>query len=234
MTSDPIDPTAFDHYAETYDQSLNEGISVSGENKKFFARARIAWLAKHLCRFNFQPEAVLDFGCGTGSATPFFLELLRPRNVVGVDQSPASLERARRDFGSSQVQFFLVDQQLSSGRMDLAFCNGVFHHIPLSERPAAVRYVYAALRPGGLFAFWENNPWNPGTRFVMSRIPFDRDAITLSPPEARRLLRSEGFQIVRTDFLFIFPKFLRWFRALEPLVSRLPLGAQYQVLCRKP
>jgi hypothetical protein len=68
----------------------------------------------------------------------------------------------------------------------------------------------------------------------MSRIPFDRDAITLSPPEARRLLRAEGFEIVRTDFLSIFPKFLRWFRALEPLVSRLPLGAQYQVLCRKP
>ena len=40
-----------------------------------------------------------------------------------------------------------------------------------------------ALRPGGLFAFWENNPWNPGTRLVMSRIPFDRDAITLSALE---------------------------------------------------
>lgn len=68
----------------------------------------------------------------------------------------------------------------------------------------------------------------------MSRIPFDRDAITLAAPEARRLLRAAGFDILRTDFLFIFPRMLRWSRGIEPLISRLPLGAQYQVLCRKP
>jgi hypothetical protein len=67
----------------------------------------------------------------------------------------------------------------------------------------------------------------------MSRIPFDRDAITLTAGEARRLLRGAGFEIVRTDFLFIFPRVLSWCRGLEPLVARLPLGAQYQVLCRK-
>ena len=66
---------------------------------------------------------------------------------------------------------------------------------------AAIDYVLRSLRPGGLFAFWENNPWNPGTRYVMSRIPFDRDAITLSPLEARQLLRVGGFEILRTDFL---------------------------------
>jgi hypothetical protein len=89
------------------------------------------------------------------------------------------------------------------------------------------------LRPGAIFAFWENNPWNPGTRYVMRRVPFDRDAVTLSPPEARRWLRSAGFEILRTDFLFIFPRPLRWLRRLEPILSRAPLGGQYQVLCRK-
>jgi hypothetical protein len=68
----------------------------------------------------------------------------------------------------------------------------------------------------------------------MSRIPFDRDAITLAPPETRHLLKEGGFEILRTDFLFIFPRMLKPLRALEPLVSRLPFGAQYQVLCRKP
>ena len=81
-------------------------------------------------------------------------------------------------------------------------------------------------------AFWENNPWNPGTRYVMSRIPFDRDAITLTPPEARRMLQAGGFDILRTDFLFIFPRVFSWFRGVEPFLVQLPLGAQYQVLCR--
>ena len=68
--------------------------------------------------------------------------------------------------------------------MNLAYCNGVFHHIPLVERSAAVACVNRALRAGGLFALWENNPWNPGTRYVMAHCDFDRDAITLTPPGA--------------------------------------------------
>ncbi|MCS7034896.1 MAG: class I SAM-dependent methyltransferase, partial [Phycisphaerae bacterium] len=89
-------------------------------------------------------------------------------------------------------------------------------------------------RPGGYFAFWENNPWNPGTRFIMSRCPFDDDAIPLSPLESRRRVRVAGFTVMRTDFLFIFPKVLGWLRWMERPLSRLPLGGQYQVLCRKP
>jgi len=77
-------------------------------------------------------------------------------------------------------------------------------------------------------------PWNPATRYVMSRIPFDRDAITLSPPAARRLLREARFEVMHTDFLFFFPRYLSWLRSLEPRLTRLPPGAQYQILCRKP
>src|SRR5207248_830247 len=94
-------------------------------------------------------------------------------------------------------------------------------------------YVHRALRPGGLFALWENNPWNPGTRYVMRRIPFDRDAIVLSAREVRHLVEQSGFEVLRTDFLFIFPRALRWFRFLERPLSAWPLGAQYQVLCRR-
>jgi hypothetical protein len=119
------------------------------------------------------------------------------------------------------------------GQVDVAFCNGVFHHIPPSERPDALDYVSKSLRLGGFFAFWENNPWNPGTRLVMSRIPFDRDAITISPPEARRLVGDAGFDIVRTDHLFFFPRMLRWLRPLESRLTTVPVGAQYLVLARK-
>src|SRR5262249_15261920 len=115
-----------------------------------------------------------------------------------------------------------------------AFCNGVFHHIPPTQRRSSVDYLIRCLRPGGLFALWENNPWNPGTRLVMSRVPFDKDAITLTPPETRRLLRAAGVEVLHTDFLFIFPRVLKWLRWIEPIVSRLPFGAQYMVLARKP
>jgi hypothetical protein len=110
----------------------------------------------------------------------------------------------------------------------------VFHHIPIDERAKAARYVFDKLKPGGLWAFWENNPWNPGTKVVMKRCPFDKDAQTLTARQARVLLQSAGFEIVRTDYLFIFPNILKSLRWIESRVARWPLGAQYQVLCRKP
>ncbi|MFY9557769.1 MAG: methyltransferase [Blastocatellia bacterium] len=224
----------FDGYAAHYDAALAQGISVSGEDKTYFARGRIAWLADCLRQIGVQPRSALDFGCGTGSATPFVLDLIGAESVVGVDVSPESLEAARREYSSTSARFLLFNEYRPDEQFDLAFCNGVFHHIPVDERANAVDCVYRSLRPGGFFALWENNPWNPGTRYVMSRIPFDRDAITLTPPETRSLLQAGGFEIARTSFLFIFPRVLSWLRGLEPLVSGMPFGAQYQVLCRKP
>jgi SAM-dependent methyltransferase len=223
----------FDEYASNYDAALAEGISVSGEGKEYFAKGRIQWLARCLDQMGERPANVMDYGCGTGSATPYFFESLRVRSLLGLDTSLESLKIATRNYGSEHTQFLPFSDYVPRGELDLVFCNGVFHHIPIDERHQAVDYLRRSLRPGGIFAFWENNPWNPGTRIVMKRIPFDRDAITLSAPEARRLLREGGFEVMRTDFLFIFPRVLRSLRPIEALVSRLPLGAQYQVLCRK-
>ena len=226
--------TDFDEFSAEYDVALAHGLSVSGEDKNYFARGRIAWLASCLRQLQEEPQSVMDFGCGTGSAIPFMLDLMAIKSILGVDVSTKSLEIARRTSNSERAQFLLLSQYQPEGQMDLTFCNGVFHHIPLEERATKLNYIYRSLRPGGLLAFWENNPWNPGTRYVMSRIPFDRDAITLAPPEARRMLRAGGFEILRTDFLFIFPRMLSWFRGIEPFLSQLPFGGQYQVLCRKP
>ena len=61
-----------------------------------------------------------------------------------------------------------------------------------------------------------------------------RDPRRLQQRSLDPLLRRGGFEILRTDFLFIFPRVLGWLRPFELLFSRWPLGAQYQVLCRKP
>jgi trans-aconitate methyltransferase len=228
-----IDHGEFDQYAEDYDAALAQGLSVSGEDKNYFAQGRIIWLADCLRQMQERPTAVMDYGCGTGSSVGFLLDVIAGESVLGVDTSPKSLEVARRTYDSARTRFLLLGEYRPSEQLDLAFSNGVFHHVPLAERAAAVNYVYRSLRPGGLFSLWENNPWNPGTRYIMSRCPFDHDAISLTSSETRRLLRSGGFEVLRTDFLFIFPRMLSSLRGLEPLVSRLPLGAQYQVLCIK-
>ena len=225
----------FDRYAADYDAELERGLSVSGEGKDYFARERLRHLARCLERLGFRPSHALDFGCGIGSTAPIFLEVFPElRQLVGIDVSAQSLDVARRLHGATRVEFRLMSERPPRADLDLAYCNGVFHHIPPERRADYLREIHDGLRPGGLFAFFENNPWNPGTRYVMRRVSFDRDAITVSPPEARRLLWAAGFEPLRTDFLFLFPRALRWLRPLERLALKLPIGAQYLVLGRKP
>jgi SAM-dependent methyltransferase len=226
-------PEDFDDYAENYDEALNRGLSVTGEDKQYFARERIMWLAQRLEKRRLKPTRVLDYGCGTGTATSLLVEILQAKSVIGLDPSARSLERARKE-SAPNCSFFLNADYPGREEVDLIYCNGVFHHIDPSERSRELSHVMRCLRPGGLFALWENNPWNPGTQYVMSRIPFDRDAVKLSPTYARALLRQSGFDVILTDFVFFFPRFLRSLRRIEPFISGIPLGGQYLVLCRRP
>lgn len=224
----------FDRFAENYDAALARGISLSGEDRSFFARGRVAWLARTLDERQFVPGRILDYGCGTGTATPYLLALRGAHHLLGLDISANSIEIARRAQHSPHATFATDAAYAPDASYDLAFCNGVFHHIPPAQRPDALDYIRGSLRPGGLFAFWENNPLNPGTQWVMARIPFDRDAIKIRHGEARALLRSAGFDVLDTSFQFIFPGFLRMLRPLEAPLAVLPLGSQYMILTRRP
>ena len=233
MASAATDSSAFDAYAAQYEQALNSGLSISGEGPDYFARQRIEWTANVLSD-RVAVRRVLDFGCGVGMAVPLLRELLAPEFVCGFDPSRAAIDRARDELGDPNTQFTAKSHQIAEDAFELVYCNGVFHHIMPADRHEALATVHRALRPGGWLALWENNPWNPGTRYVMSRIPFDRDAVTLSPPECKQMLQSSGFRVVRCDSRFLFPRALAWLRPLERLVHRLPVGAQYLVLAQKP
>ncbi len=234
MSAEQPGAAEFDAHAESYDEDLARGLAASGENKEYYARGRIEWLDRRMREQGDTARLVLDFGCGDGFAAPLLAEILGADAVTGVDVSEGLLAQARSRYQDRRYSFRQLEGWSSPAPFDLAYTNGVFHHIPPAERGKALQRVLQALRPGGLFAFWENNPWNPGTRMVMRRIVFDRDAITISPPEARRLLQAAGFQVLRVDSLFYFPRALRWLRAFEPALSRLPLGGQYLVLARRP
>jgi len=227
----------FDQYANNYESALQQGLAVSGESSDYFAVHRVRWLKRRLALVEATRESfsqVLDFGCGTGNNVEHLLNELPAQHVIGVDTSAQSLAQARARYKPEHATFFLSADLKEKPEVELAYCNGVFHHIPREHRSEAVRFVYEQLVPGGWFAFWENNPWNPGTQYVMSRIPFDRDAIKLSIRQSKRLLSQNGFELIAVDSCFYFPKFLSWFRPIEPMLAKLPLGAQYMILARKP
>ena len=223
----------FDKSAE-YDEMLNKGISLSGENKYFFIHGRFADLAKNIASSK-KVKNIFDFGCGMGDATILLKKYFPEAEITGSDTAVEALKYARdKNSAEGMIQYIEIKDFNRKDEFDLCFVNGVFHHIPLDQRADAVKMIYDSLKPGGLLALFENNPLNPGTKMVMSRIPFDKDAITLVPSETRRILTAAGFKVkIKPRFLFYFPKTLGFLRPLERFFVHIPLGAQYYFLAEK-
>ncbi len=220
----------FDRAAE-YEAMLNQGIGLSGESQAYFIAGRIQDMRTQV---QSSPRRILDFGCGTGKACAHLAEVFPQAEVVGADLAEDALRHASTHFGSDRVTFVRIPDVPQMVPFDLCYINGVFHHIPPEERQATLEMIREALTPGGQLALFENNPWNPGTRMVMSRIPFDRDAIPLSFLETRRRIKAAGFNVRGTRFLFYMPNALAPLRFIEPLFVNIPLGAQYYVLANAP
>jgi len=233
MNAPQTEPELFDQHVDRYEEELAAAISASGEGREYFAEGRVKWLKQCLDQADYSPRSVLDFGCGDGSTAPLLLGILKADVALGVDVSERSVAIAKQRYASEQINYEILAAFRPAGTMDLVYCNGVFHHIPPAKRAAAFAMVNDAVGPGGFFALWENNPWNPVMRYAMARCAFDRDAILMRPGETRSLLRAAGFEILRTDFRFVFPRALRALRPLEDVLCRMPLGAQYQILSRK-
>jgi SAM-dependent methyltransferase len=207
-------PTEFDVYAKRYQEALNEGLSLTGERADYYAEFRVQATKRLVDKYGKGIERVLDFGCGIGSSIPYLNEAFKPLHTIGVDVSSDSLLEARGRVRLANASFHLVDEKRLHEEIDLGFCNGVFHHIEPEFRAAAFGYIFSALRPGGLFAFWENNPYNPGTLAVVARCPFDRAAKPINPLAAKGLLKIAGFRllVVHSQFFFLafFPCYADW------------------------
>lgn len=220
--------------ASRYDEMLHRGLKLSGEDKTYFMEGRVARL-RELVAPDYAPKHILDFGCGTGDTSRRLLERFDGARVVGVDVSSGALDHARRHHGSDGISFLDVQALEAPAAFDLCYSNGAFHHIPPDQRPAVLQRLRELLRPGGLLAVFENNPWNPGTRMIMKRVPFDRDAQVVTSARMRQLVVDNGFELATpVRYLFVFPAALKRLRFTERRIERLPLGGQYLVLARRP
>jgi SAM-dependent methyltransferase len=227
----PGEADPFFERASEYEALLAQGTRLSGEERLFFVRGRVADLVSHLPP-GFVPRRILDFGCGLGDTSRHLADAFRGADVVGVDSATSALEWAKAHHAGARVAFGEMAALTAHPAFDLCYVNGVLHHVPFERRAEVLETIRRALRPRGLLALFENNPWNVGARMVMRRIPFDRDAIPLSPRVAWRLLEENRFRCLARRSLFYFPRVLSALRPLESALARVPLGAQYWILAR--
>ncbi|WP_228898853.1 trans-aconitate 2-methyltransferase [Acidovorax sp. Leaf73] len=215
----------FDQYAADYDRMLKEAMPSGLGESDYFAEYKVKLLARLLG--GVAPRRVLDFGCGAGRSLPYLSQFFSGAECWGYDVSPESLKFAVQAAPRARLScdWDVIEQQ----QFDVIFAANVFHHIVPADRVGALERCRRLLAPGGKLFLFEHNPFNPLTRRVFERCPFDADAEMFSLGQAREMSRQAGFSQETHGYTLFFPKPLAWLRGLEPLLTRLPLGAQYYV-----
>jgi SAM-dependent methyltransferase len=225
----------FDDYAATYTQEVERAVAFSGRGHDFFLAAKVRHLLA-LMRARRGDAATLlglDLGCGTGRMSGPLAPHVR--RLYGTDVALAGLLEARRRV--PLARFLRYDGRrlpFREGSFDFAFAACVLHHVAVDARPGLLVEMARVVRPGGVVAVFEHNPWNPVTRWVVARCPFDRDAVLLRCATLRRLLAQCGLERIEHSYLLFTPwQRLLWQKA-EAAVGWLPLGAQYWVAGSRP
>ena len=107
-------------------------------------------LGSEISRRLYHCDVAVDLGCGTGDLLPFLKT--KARQVIGVDNSPKMLEKARARFGGDPdgIEFRIgevIHLPLGNGEADAVVINMVLHHLAAPEQ--AIAEIARVLRAGG-------------------------------------------------------------------------------------
>ena len=219
----------FDQFAGDYQRILDRTVAMSGENSAYFAEYKARYL-KSLLSPSFSGKA-LEFGCGVGLLSGFVKKLLPRVQIDGFDLSTESIRKVDSAL-TNQGVFTSVSDELAHDYRLILVAN-VMHHVPVEQRSDVVQNLAERMSPGSILAIFEHNPANPITRWVVKHCPFDDDAVLLFPRETRTYLMDAKLRLVRHDFIVFMPRLLAGLRPLEPLLRKIPLGAQYVMVAEK-
>jgi SAM-dependent methyltransferase len=225
----------FDKFAEEYLATHKTNLALTGEQPDYFARYKIVEVARRLRALGAAPRRILDFGCGIGNSVPHLRQAFPQAQITGVDVSENSLAVARGRFPEAAEFLAYAPGEAPPAPAegyDLIFSACVFHHIEVEEHLPILRQLRERLAPGGALAIFEHNPINPVSRYIVATCPFDENAVLIPAGEFARRQRQAGFARVGVTFTGFFPGALRALRPFEPLMGKIPLGAQYYTLAR--
>jgi SAM-dependent methyltransferase len=224
----------FDQYARSYADYLDDPLRGRfAHDPLHFHRRKWLLIQKLLKQAGMDPAKSkwLDVGCGQGS----LLEVAGKHfsQASGCDPSAGMLSSCAAYSVREQASPVALPYQ--DGSMDVVTSVCVYHHVHGSDRTLLTREIRRVLAPGGLYCIVEHNPWNPVTRTIVGRCAVDVDAELLSAPNAARLMKDSGFDLLRTSYFLYLPEQLfNHFAAMESALERIPLGGQYALLGRAP
>ena len=143
----------------THDRFRSTALTAAAYNDFFesgrdYARTVLASCRRHFGEA-FDPQRVLDFGCGVGRVLVPFAEMAE--SVVGTDVSESMLAEARRNcarFGISNVDLVRSDDALTEveGTFDLVHSTIVLQHVESERGLDLIARLVERIAPGGAAA----------------------------------------------------------------------------------
>jgi SAM-dependent methyltransferase len=224
----------FDAFSETYGAAVQRSIDFCGQELEYFTRRKADLLLDLTGRHLGLPARAtfLDVGCGVGETD----ELLAAHvgHLHGVDVAGDAISRAARRNPAAEYRTYDGDVLPYTDRsVDVAFAICVTHHVEPSGRPRFFAELNRVVRPGGLVAVFEHNPFNPLTRVAVSRCEFDDGVELLTRKSVARLLTEAGLVPIEARYIIFTTSTHPRAIAMERTLRHVPFGAQHYVVARR-
>jgi len=202
--------------ARVFDDMLERSVPLYRE----CLNATVGWAARHA-----RPGSrVYDLGCSTGTLLAALAQKL-PEGVrlVGVDNSPAMLKKAREKLQDTPAELIEADLagEFQPAEASVVVLNYTLQFLPPNRRGALLEKIHRGLEPGGLLLLIEKitaqNPEHDETltalyhdykrergytelEIARKREALENVLIPLPPEENRALIAGAGFRAVELFF----------------------------------
>ena len=146
---------------------------------------------------------ILDVGCGVGLTDYFLAEHFK--KLYGVDLSRGIVQKAAALNPRALYKAYSGKKlPYPSNSIDITFAICVMHHVLPSDLDLFLSEMLRVTRENGLVIIFEHNPFNPLTKYAVSRCILDKDTYLLRMKQVTRLLKYDGAEILRKKIHFFY------------------------------
>jgi ArsR family transcriptional regulator len=150
-------------------------------------------LAGHIFENIPESHIILDLGCGTGELIAQVLPKASEK-IIGVDNSPNMLARARKGFSDQEKVSFRIGEldhlPLKDGEADCALMSMALHHLPHPQK--SLQETFRVVSSQGTFIiadFVKHTDESMRTQYGDRWLGFD-------PEEVKKWIKSVGFDVL--------------------------------------
>jgi ubiquinone/menaquinone biosynthesis C-methylase UbiE len=224
----------FDAFSDEYRIILTKNLRLSGAESDYFCEHKILEIKKQEQSSSLK---LLDFGCGDGLISKYFIKHFPSASYSGIDISSENIKQAllRNSDNCSFHHYMGKELPFDDETFDIAIAANVFHHIDRKDHGRTIMEISRTLKPNGRLYIFEHNPINPVTQWFVNTCIFDKKAKLLHPSHFKRYFINSQMSTYKIRYLLFFPRhrIFKMLFAFEDYLSRIPFGAQYLIIGQK-